>query len=56
MTMLEKDNRMSDQSSIKVSHFYCKQRSKFIFTHFSLKKSLKMFIMECITDVRTIIS
>ena len=56
MIMFEKHNRVSDQSSIRVSHFFCKQRSRFIFRHFSLKKILKMFIMEYINDVRTIMS
>ena len=41
---------MSCQSSIKVPHFYCKQRSRFTFRHLTLMKSLKRFITEYIPD------
>ena len=56
MTMCKKDDYPSHQSSIKVPHFHCKQGSRFIFRHLTLKKSLKRFITEYIPKVRTIIS
>ena len=54
--MFKADDCSSHQNNIKVLHFYCEQRSRFIFRRSTLKKSLKRFITEYITDVRTIIS
>ena len=54
--MFKADDCSSHQNNIKVPHFYCEQRSRFIFRRSTLKKSLKSFITEYITDVRTIIS
>ena len=56
MIMCKKDEYALRQSSIKLPHFYCKRRSRFIFIHLMLKKSFKRFITEYISDVRTIIS
>ena len=56
MTMSKIDDRLSHQNSIKVPHFYCKQRSSFIFRCMRLKKSLEKFVTEDIPDVRTITS
>ena len=42
--------------SIKRVAFYCKQMSRFIFSHFTFQKNLKTFIIEYVTDVRFIIS
>ena len=56
MTMCKKDEYPLRQSRIKVPHFYCKQRSRFIFRHLTLKKSFERFITEYIPAVRTIIS
>ena len=44
--MYKKDDRFSHQNSIKVSHFHCEQRNRFVFKHLTLKKSLMMFITE----------
>ena len=54
--MCKKDDYLLRQSSIEVTHFYCKQRSRFIFKDLTLKKSFKRFITEYIPEVRTIIS
>ena len=54
--MYKKDDRLSHQNSIKVLNYYCNQRSRFIFIHLMLQKSVKSFITEYIPDVRTIIS
>ena len=56
MIMCKKDEYPLRESSIKLPHFYCKRRSRFIFIHLMLKKSFKRFITEYISDVRTIIS
>ena len=44
MTICKNKNWSPHQNSIKIPHFYCKQKSRFIFRHLILKKSLKMFI------------
>ena len=54
--MCEKDDRLSHQNGIKVLHFYCSQRSSFIFIHLTLRKNVKRFITEYIPDVGTIVS
>ena len=45
-TMRKKDDSSSHQTSIKVTHFYCKERSRLILRHLMLKKKLKRFIKE----------
>ena len=42
--MCEKDDRSSHQNSVKVPHFYCVQRNKFVFRHLLLKKSFKCLL------------
>ena len=48
MAMYKKDDGLSHQNSIKVLNFYCNQRSRFIFIHLMLQKSVKSFITEYI--------
>ena len=44
ITLYKKDDRSSHQNSVKVPHFYCKQRNRFVFQHLTLKKSLESFV------------
>ena len=50
MTIYKNNDWSFHQNSIKIPHFYCKKRSRFIFWHLTLKKSLKRFYTKYIPD------